>query len=86
MSELISFLYEYITSREKCFETDDSDDFPIKELEIRDPSIELLNQLLCEEEYEYAARNDNIIAIDINRGLMMTHQKRELRRKMFRAY
>ena len=81
---LVKVLYKYITSREKCFETDDSDDFPIKELEIRDPSIELLKQLLCEK--ECTARNDNIIAIDINRGLMMRHQKRELGRKMFVAY
>ena len=86
MTELISFLYQCITSSDICFKKHQDNDFPIKEFEISNPSIDLLNQLFTEQDNVNVVHNDNIISIDMNRGLMMRHHKRELERKMFRAY
>ena len=83
MSKLIPLLYGYISSQDMFFNKNQDDDFLIKELELKDPSIELLHQLLREQ--EHAVQNENFTTTDSSRGIMMRRQKRELERKTSRS-
>ena len=59
--------------------------FPIKEIEIYNPLVELLNQLL--NEYDYITNNNkNKLTIDINWCLIIRYKKRELERNMHERY
>ena len=83
MSKLIPLLHGCTNSRDMVFNKNQDDDFLIKELELKDPSIELLHQLLREQ--EHAVQNENFTTTDSSRGIMMRRQKRELERKTSRS-